>query len=333
VIDLERVHAVANLVDLVKHDVDLHAVGKELHGACPFCACSHTSSRHRCNRFRLNAARDRWYCRHCSPRGGDAIAYVQQRFPDLDFPRACLVVAGHAVIEPRPPAPLRAGPTQPKPPSRLQPRPLADNNDAKNYVLGRGIPLELATSAGVGWTVRRNGRLYVAFPFTSQPGQTVAWDLRAVDPRAELPHDADGPKGDGIFFASPLEHAPVVAITEAPFDALSLAVAGIPSLALGGCGYGPPFLEALVEGHNVLIATDADEAGDQAAARLSERLGPIHVSFARARPPDGLDWNDVLCTSSPVALRATLCLWLPPTTSSLSSNRQIAPSTPQESLP
>ena len=44
----------------------------------------------------------------------------------------------------------------------------------------------------------------------------------------------------------------------------------------------------------VLIAYDADDAGDQGAARLAERLGKEGVECRRVRFPQGLDANAVI---------------------------------------
>src|SRR5581483_167212 len=88
VIDVQAVKARVDLVDLAARDVALRKVGRELHGPCPFCVCSSRERRHQCDRFRINADRTYWFCRHCTPTGGDVVAYVMHR-DGLRFPEAC----------------------------------------------------------------------------------------------------------------------------------------------------------------------------------------------------------------------------------------------------
>ena len=91
---------------------------------------------------------------------------------------------------------------------------------------------------------------------------------------------------------------PAIIITEGPFDALALAAAGYPALAIMG-GDGPAWLARACAVHHsrlVFIATDADAAGDAAAEKLAALLGPsgAGAKCGRLRPPIGKDWNDTL---------------------------------------
>lgn len=47
----------------------------------------------------------------------------------------------------------------------------------------------------------------------------------------------------------------------------------------------------------MLIATDADRAGDEHAETMSGAVERAHLDAVveRARPPECKDWNDVLC--------------------------------------
>jgi hypothetical protein len=98
-----------------------------------------------------------------------------------------------------------------------------------------------------------------------------------------------------------------LAIVEAPIDALSLAVlekCRPNTLYVGtGGGMGSGTIEALqaiianLAGNPdalVVSATDANLAGDQYAQYHAEFAGVAGVRFKRLRPPDNLDWNDVL---------------------------------------
>jgi hypothetical protein len=65
----------ANLLRLVEPDTTLIRIanthGGEYAGPCPFCGGT--------DRFHVVPTTGKWYCRQCTPRGGDAIDYVQRR--------------------------------------------------------------------------------------------------------------------------------------------------------------------------------------------------------------------------------------------------------------
>lgn len=79
--------------------------GGEYAGPCPGCGGV--------DRFRLFPERDRWFCRGCSPRGGDAIQYLRA-FRGLSYPEACQVLGQEPASRPR---------TAAKPPERWEPKP------------------------------------------------------------------------------------------------------------------------------------------------------------------------------------------------------------------
>jgi hypothetical protein len=96
-------------------------------------------------------------------------------------------------------------------------------------------------------------------------------------------------------------------ITEGPIDALSVAAReGIRSdtlYAATGGGMGPRTIDALlaacgalrdVPGARVESAVDANGAGDRYAERHAEIAYAAGVAYVRLRPPEGLDWNEVL---------------------------------------
>lgn len=97
-----------------------------------------------------------------------------------------------------------------------------------------------------------------------------------------------------------------LAVLEAPIDVLSLAAlegrrTDTLYVAIGG-GMGPGTLAALETetarlagiGGVLVIATDANTAGDRYAAQLSQLAATQCLRSERLRPPEGLDWNDVL---------------------------------------
>src|SRR5690606_18718621 len=109
----------------------------------------------------------------------------------------------------------------------------------EQYLLQRGIPLAVATRAGVLFSTSWHRRETVVFPFRDTAGRVVALAGRCLT-NGGIDKPAAGPKKEGAFFApiekfAPLNPAvPAILLCEAPLDALSLAVAGFPALALGG---------------------------------------------------------------------------------------------------
>jgi hypothetical protein len=84
-----------------------------------------------------------------------------------------------------------------------------------------------------------------------------------------------GPIASGVFATPGALAAKTVAIVEAPIDALSLASVGLPAVALFGCALGPDraaLLRRLFAWKKVVIATDADDAGNRAADELRAQL-------------------------------------------------------------
>jgi hypothetical protein len=98
-----------------------------------------------------------------------------------------------------------------------------------------------------------------------------------------------------------------VAVTEAPIDTLSLAAIEGPRadtlyLATGG-GIGPGTVSALQDaiisvtyhsGAHLVVATDANRAGDSHAGRLREIAAENDILVERLRPTGATDWNDIL---------------------------------------
>jgi hypothetical protein len=67
-----------SLLDLAMARVPLHQVGgKEWHGPCPFCGTSQSDPR-LADRFWVNTTSERYFCRQCSPKGGDAVMFLRQ---------------------------------------------------------------------------------------------------------------------------------------------------------------------------------------------------------------------------------------------------------------
>ena len=85
-----------DLLRLVEPDTTLIRIanthGGEYAGPCPFCGGT--------DRFHIVPSAGKWYCRQCTPRGGDAIDYVQRR-EQVAFQAAVDLLAGVTAWVPR----------------------------------------------------------------------------------------------------------------------------------------------------------------------------------------------------------------------------------------
>lgn len=179
----------------------------------------------------------------------------------------------------------------------------------ENYLLReRGFPASdfgPALVSGVEFAPRFYGRPALAFPLRDRAGTVVAAHGRFVDGKRNPPSQTAGPKSDGLFSISGAldQTMPAILITEAPLDALSLAVAGYPAVALCGTS-GPDWLRRECAYRRVLLGFDADAAGDVAASNLAQILAAQGAKCQRLRPEPlvsgtvadavAKDWNDLL---------------------------------------
>lgn len=179
---------------------------------------------------------------------------------------------------------------------------------AELYITGRGLPADLAARCGVKYSPRWGGLgPAVVFPLRDESGRAVAAAGRAIDGKGK---QTFGPRAHGVFSTPGALDSACVAIAEAPIDAMSLALAGLPALSTVGVSGFPDWLfrrlAQTVGGRSrtVLIAFDADAAGDAAADRLASALSLCRVR--RLRPQGAKDWNAVLTEAGLDALRAAV---------------------------
>ena len=161
------------------------------------------------------------------------------------------------------------------------------------YLQQRGVPLALARFAGARYSPRWYRRPAVLFPIRDQDGTLVAVSGRFISERNALKTMTGGTKSLGVFSTPGALKSRVIAVVEGPMDGLSLAFCHLPAVAMMGTSW-PDWLPEAIAGKQVLIATDADAAGDDVAGRLVEALSADTPHLLRLRPPIGKDWNDVL---------------------------------------
>jgi 5S rRNA maturation endonuclease (ribonuclease M5) len=151
--------------------------------------------------------------------------------------------------------------------------------NTEGYLKGRGIDPGFASSCRVGahpeWL---GGGSAVLFPGYDESGTLVCAQGRFLAPREGIKTRSKGFIKLGVF-ATPgafvrgyKADAGPVAIVEGPIDALSLAQAGLPSIALFGAGNRQAWLRKALAFRKVILALDDDKAGDGAAKELQAWL-------------------------------------------------------------
>lgn len=174
---------------------------------------------------------------------------------------------------------------------------------AADYLSSRGLSLELCETAGVRYAPDWHGRPAALFPILDLSGREIAAQGRYLKPQPGRPNFyTEGPKSGGVFATPAAWEADEITITEAPIDALSLALSGYSALALVGKSW-PDWLPAFIAStrKHVYLAFDADlpdskgmRAGDEAATKLAAALRYYDCHPNRLRPGRGKDWNEQL---------------------------------------
>lgn len=204
-------------------------------------------------------------------------------------------------------APKARPPTNEKPPPERIPfsAPLRnkDNRRIIAYLQSRGIDRDLIIDC------INQGSLYESLPYHNavftgkdENGKTRFAAMRGIS--SAFKRDADGSdKRYGFIIPPENPNSREIAAFEAPIDCLShqtlckqgfippfdgwrLSLGGTSDLAL------KHFLENHMEVTHCIICTDNDEAGEMAAAKISELPG---ITSERSIPVIENDWNDALC--------------------------------------
>lgn len=296
-----------SLAELERHDPQAPARGMERRFLCPFPRCGDKQNPHRHRSLAVNTETGAYYCHRCQERGLLADKRDGSR-PERPDHRARLRRAFAVAPQPKPAttAPLEDADTIGVP--------VAESAVALAYLRTRGIPAELATAATLrfvpAWGAHAglagetgSGSPAIVFPMRDQAGAHCAAHGRALQGPGKLTR---GPTSAAVFATPGAIDADVVALTEGPMDALSLALCGVPALAMIGTNL-PAWLCRRTYSRQVLVATDADVAGDEAAARIERACASYGADVRRLRPPHGVkDWNEALQLLGPESMRQLL---------------------------
>lgn len=284
---------------------DLHAPlarGTERRFLCPFPACADKRNSRRHRSLSVNVETGAYYCHRCQRGGGLCDVGRSLWQTRADDPRSRVRQAFRLP----PPA---ASATAPLEGAATIGVPITQSLAGLTYLERRGIPEALATAAGLrfcptwGAVVGGPGWPAVMFPLRDEQGAAIGAHGRVITGPGKLTR---GPTRATVFATPGALTAPTFAVTEGPMDALSLALCGLPAVAM--IGTTPPYwLCKRTFGRTGLIATDADQAGDGAAEGMLRLFGSYGGTLERLRPPEGYkDWNEMLCALGADAMGSAL---------------------------
>ena len=229
-----------DLLRLVEPDTTLIRIanthGGEYAGPCPFCGGT--------DRLHVVPAVGKWYCRQCTPRGGDAIDYVQRR-EQVAFQAAVELLAGHTACIPRlqmrvrPNARPVAAPNWTQPAWQQAAQALVQEAEAcladdvagaaaRAYLAGRGLRPATWLAWRLGYhhawqPVRREALPAITLPWFGADGTLQAVQYRFFGPGIAR-HDRFGQKAGGqrtLFGLHRLSGRATLIITEGELNAIS----------------------------------------------------------------------------------------------------------------
>jgi DNA primase len=181
------------------------------------------------------------------------------------------------------------------------------------------LPEEIAVDTGLAF-LNRSGRLTdafrgrVLFPILDVNGDPVAFGGRIL-PGADGPKYKNSPESAiykksqvlyGLSWAkTDIVHADEAIVCEGYTDVIGFAAAGVPrAVATCGTALTEEHLRVIEKfAHRIVLAFDADAAGQSAAARIYEWEQKLKLSVAVADLPAGVDPGE-LAQSDPDRLRA-----------------------------
>ncbi|MGE0885467.1 MAG: toprim domain-containing protein [Blastocatellales bacterium] len=275
-------NATLTLVELELYDPRARAGQSQRRFLCPFCGADKPrDAAHRS--LSLNVQTGRWICHRCGERG------LLTEFSATSQNRATQLAAMIGLYRNASRFPENSFDWQ----GAWEKSANLSNSPGAAYLQQRAISAALARLAGVRYSPRWYRRPAALFPIHDQAGNLVAVSGRFISERNFLKTMTGGTKSLGVFSTPGAWKSKVIAVVEGPMDALSLAFCHLPAVAMMGTSWPDWLLEAIAS-KQVLIATDADFAGDEVAERLIEVLAANAPHLSRLRPPIGKDWNDVL---------------------------------------
>src|SRR5579883_2163513 len=306
---LKRLRPIAEAVE--SYGIPLRRMGRSLIGRCPF---HNDGGRPNLNVF---PATESFYCFRCGM-GGDVITFIRQ-IDSLSFPEALARLEGRPAVlarrRPTPPRPRRHHLGTDERACLMAAvdfyyNRLLHEDQALDYLARRGISREtidrycLGFARGNGlaeylrWrrlpvgAARRAGLVRpsgaevfagrIIYPELRE-GQVVWITGRTLNDDCE-PRYLSLPGRKPLLGWEAMRDESWIVLTEGVFDFLVLRQWGYPAVGLAGTAIGPKLLRAMRRFQRVYLALDNDAAGQEAAGKAEEFLGP----WARRLHLDGV---------------------------------------------
>lgn len=183
---------------------------------------------------------------------------------------------------------------------------------AEEYLAGRAIALEHASSVGLGVVVDpipgneyMRGRLAIPYMTPSGPVNMTFRCIQFHDCKVEGHQKYMTWEGleTNLYNVKALEDAnSSIAIAEGEIDALSSTLAGIPCVGISGAEKWKPFWKNVFEDFSrVYVWQEGDEAGKRFAKRMSVEVGAVRVTL-----PSSQDVNSIWVAEGADGLRARI---------------------------
>lgn len=154
---------------------------------------------------------------------------------------------------------------------------------AEEYLLGRGISAEVATSFQLGFVTepveghdRFRGRLSI--PYLT-PSGVVGMRFRSIDPESDAPkYDSESGQRTALYNVNDLHRSePWIAVCEGELDTLVMSgVVGVPAVGIPGVEHwnkkGGIWSRLLQDYETIYVAVDGDKAGQKAAEMITRQV-------------------------------------------------------------
>jgi len=285
------------LADFERYDPHAPGGRRERRFCCPGCIDKPVDKEHRC--LSVNVETGLYVCHRCQLKGQlkehkkpMVKTYIPPRERARQSAAKIFAVAPRKEIE-------KQEPTQEEIEKEMRWRGWWHNavelmgTEGATYLKARAIPLGVAEQAGCRFSIEWYGRPAVLFPVRDREGELVAVCGRYIDggsPKTQT----GGPKSQGVFYGQiDALKADCIAVCEGPLDALALSEIGIAAVAMIGVSW-PTWLPAMLAFKNVLVATDNDDAGNDAAAKLTSVLSERGAHTLRFKSNQVKDWAEWL---------------------------------------
>ena len=173
---------------------------------------------------------------------------------------------------------------------------IAAASGGAEYIQSRGISMETAAAAGIGYDAQRRA---IVIPTRSESGSSYV--LRYTNPAMKIRYQNAEGLDVGLFNLKALKSGEPVFVEEGGFDALSILEAGYQAIALCSTSNAGKLIEMLEWAKpeslppRLLLSMDNDKAGEAATEVLSEGLQRLSIPFEVVNIAEGYkDANEAL---------------------------------------